>query len=266
MSFGDINNLNCGCVVYHSFSVPTYGAYGKHARSRGTLYGMCGRYTLTNAAQLALRFSVPETAELAELAEAAPRYNIAPTQAVPTIRTAEQGDRVLQMMRWGFQPGWLAERAGPSPINARAETLLERPLFRGAVARRRCLIPADGFYEWQALPGSRTKQPIYAALRDGGLFAFAGLYADGQNGSPPSCAIITTAPNALMTPVHNRMPAILSPADEAAWLDPELTEPAALLTLLRPYPAERMRLYPVGPLVSSARNEGPALIAPLGAT
>src|SRR5205823_12196280 len=149
----------------------------------------------------------------------------------------------------------------PAPINARAETLLERPLFRGSVARRRCLIVADGFYEWQDL-GRGPKQPVYMRLCTGGLFAFAGLYADGGEG-PATCVIITTEPNEIIKPIHNRMPAILDPAVEGAWADPLLTDPLAALSCLHPFPAEQIITFPVSRLVSDVRNEGPRLIEPL---
>ncbi|HEY8283700.1 MAG TPA: SOS response-associated peptidase [Chloroflexota bacterium] len=223
---------------------------------------MCGRFTLANTGQLSLRFGLAESAE-AEGAAPAPRYNIAPGQDVATV-VERAGQRSLRAMRWGFAPAWLKDAKGPAPINARAETLLERPLFRGALAQHRCLIPADGFYEWQAHPGRKTKQPIYARLRDGSLFAFAGLYTPAGGDRAATCVIITTAPNELMVPVHNRMPAILDPDNEAAWLDPDLTEPHAVLGMLHPYQADRMEAYPVAPLVSSVRNDGPALITPLG--
>ncbi len=219
---------------------------------------MCGRYTLTNPHQLPLRFDVAAEST----ASLAPRYNVAPSQDLPVIVEQASG-RGLQVMRWGFQPAWITSPKAPAPINARAETLLERSMFRGALARHRCLIPADGFYEWQQQPGRRTKQPLYARLQDGSLFAFAGLYTAGQGDRPASCTIITTAPNDRMAPIHHRMPVILEREDEPTWLDPELTEPHAVLGLLRPYPPERMQVYPVGLLVSSVRNDGPALIQPL---
>jgi len=223
---------------------------------------MCGRFTLANSGQLSLRFGLADPAE-AENVAPAPRYNLAPGQDVATV-VERAGQRSLRAMRWGFAPAWLKEAKGPAPINARAETLLERPLFRGALAQYRCLIPADGFYEWQALPGRKTKQPIYARLRDGALFAFAGLYTPAGADRTATCVIITTAPNELMAPVHNRMPAILDPDDEAAWLDPDLTEPHAVLGMLHPYQADRMEAYPVASLVSSVRNEGSELIARQG--
>jgi putative SOS response-associated peptidase YedK len=190
-----------------------------------------------------------------------PRYNIAPSQLVPVVVERPEG-RALQHMRWGFQPAWAAPAPNrPAPINARAETLLERPLFRGAVVRRRCLIVADGFYEWQGT-GRGPKQPVYIRLRSGGLFAFAGLYTDAGEG-PATCAIITTDPTDAIRPIHNRMPAILEPAQEAVWTDPLLTDSSAVLACLRPFPLEELITFPVSRLVSDVRNEGPWLIEPL---
>ena len=217
---------------------------------------MCGRYTLTGPGQLPLRFDVEVNADTL-----LPRYNIAPSQLVPVVVERPEG-RALQHMRWGFQPAWATAAPNrPAPINARAETLLERPLFRGAVARRRCLIVADGFYEWQDV-GRGPKQPVYIRLRSGGLFAFAGLYTDPGEG-PATCAIITTDPNDAIRPIHNRMPAILEPAQEAVWTDPLLNDPSAVLACLRPFPAEQLITFPVSRLVSDVRHEGPRLIEPL---
>ena len=224
---------------------------------------MCGRYTLTNPSQIEMRFDTFISGE-----DLQPDYNIAPTQAVPVIIERSEG-RVLRRMRWGFQPTWATANAGrPAPINARAETLLERPLFRGAVARARCLIPADGFYEWERVAGRQTKQPMHIRREDRGVFAFAGLYTEGRDGQgvpTASCAIITTTPNALMIPIHDRMPAILDPAAEARWLDPALTDPLAVLECLQPCPADLLVAYPVSPRVSSPRADGPSLIEPLTA-
>ena len=220
---------------------------------------MCGRYTLTAPGQLALRFDLDATA----VPPLEARYNIAPTQQAPVIVARPDGRPALEWLRWGFQPAWAADTRRPAPINARAETLLERAYFRTALRQGRCLIPADGFFEWQALSGRGGKQPMYIHLKDGGLFALAGLYTPGPNGAGGSCAIITTAPNALMTPIHDRMPAILDPVDEARWLDPGITVPEAVLDCLRPYPAEAMDAYPVSARVNTPRNEGADLLTPL---
>ncbi len=223
---------------------------------------MCGRFALSDTQQLSLRFDVAPGDEHALI----PRYNIAPTQAIPAI-VDEDGFKVIRMMRWGFRPPWKqGENRGPDPINARAETLLERPMFRSSVARKRCLIPADGFYEWKAQPGTPAKQPYFIRLKDRGLFAFAGLYAeaqDDQGHTMQSCAIITTSPNELMAEIHNRMPAILERQAEAGWLDRDLTDPGVVVSFLRPYDADKMDAYSVSTRVSSLRNDGPDLIVPL---
>ena len=224
---------------------------------------MCGRYTVRAPGQLAIRFAVPE-ANIDPAAVQGARYNVAPSQAVPVV-VARQDGRALQALSWGFRPTWMREPQKPAPINARAETLMERPLFKGAVAGHRCLIPADGFYEWQPQAGSTRKQPYYIRLRDDSPFAFAGLYTGPSGESPGTCVLITIAPNQLMVPFHDRMPAILRHEDEAAWLDPELREAEIVTQFLRSYPDELMTAYPVGPLVSKATSEGPALIEPLEA-
>jgi putative SOS response-associated peptidase YedK len=223
---------------------------------------MCGRITLTNPAQVPMRFAVPAGEE----GVGAPRYNIAPGQSVLAVVERPEG-RILRWMRWGFRPAWAHDRPEyPAPFNARAETLAERPLFRGALTRGRCLVVADGFFEWQMLPRQKRKRPIYLRLRSGGLFGIAGLYAEGPglSGDPlPTCALVTCRPNDLIAPIHDRMPVLLDPAQEAVWLDPGLTDEAVLLPLLQPYLAEALDAVPVRVLVNDASHEGPELIAPL---
>ena len=227
---------------------------------------MCGRYTIVDWDQIPARFLVePGLSET----RIQPRFNVAPTQEVPTIVNREHG-RELRWMRWGFQPGWFNPKPGvPPPINARAETLTARPMFRDAIREHRCLIPADGFYEWEVVPGERRKQPVYIHRRDGGLYAFAGLYAvrrkpESAGGWLSTCAIITSTANALMMPIHNRMPVILEPSEEALWLNRSVRDTAAILPLLRPYEWEAMEAYPVSFLVNDVRNEEPELIQRAG--
>lgn len=216
---------------------------------------MCGRFSLTQPGQLALRFDVTTSEPL----EA--RYNVAPAQRIPVIVEGPAG-RVVRSMRWGFQPVWAAaDPTRSAPINARAETVAEKPLFRRALSTSRCLIPADGFFEWQARAGQRTKQPFHIRLRDSALFGFAGLYTEHEGQG--TVAIITTTPNAVVTPIHNRMPVILGTDDDDLWLDPGVTAPAPLQHLLRPYQASLMEAYPVASLVSSIRNDGPDIVRPL---
>ena len=222
---------------------------------------MCGRYTQTAAFdELALRFGV--TVEDDDHEDLTPRYNTAPSLRVPVV-AADDGGRRLVMARWGFRPVWM-KGSTLAPINAKAETVATSRMFQEAL--KRGLVPADGFYEWKAVPGQKRKQPYYVRLKAGGLFAFAGLWTPGEAaaaGGRATCTIITTTPNELLAEIHSRMPVILERADEDRWLDPHATNTADVLPCLRPLPAERMEAYPVSSLVSSALNEGPQLVAPL---
>ena len=219
---------------------------------------MCGRYTLTSPEDIAGRFGLGALTET----HIEPRFNVAPSQGVPVIVGRESGPD-LTTMRWGFQPAWMrTDGQRPPPINARSESLLDRPMFRGAVAHGRCLIPADGFYEWMAIPGSKTKQPMYIRLKGGELFAFAGLYVQGPNDVGETCVIVTTAANEALSPIHERMPVILERDAEMRWLDPDLEDGQAALSYLQPVAPERFESYPVSSLVSSYRNQGPELIVP----
>jgi putative SOS response-associated peptidase YedK len=223
---------------------------------------MCGRYTIVDWSEIPARFSVESG--FAET-RVQPRFNVAPTQDVPAIRQRTTG-RELLSMRWGLEPG--SPRPGQPPmINARAETLMQRPMFQRALRERRCLIPANGFYEWMAVPDQKRKQPIYFHLKDGGLYAFAGLYTwrkDADDQWVSSCAIVTTTPNELMAPIHDRMPVILHREDEALWLDRTVQDTEAVLPLLRPYESDAMDAYPVSYLVNDVRNEQPDLIERAG--
>lgn len=220
---------------------------------------MCGRFTLyATAGDLQLQFRFSDTR-----IEYRPRWNIAPSQEVLVI-TDKGGGREARYMRWGLIPSWAKDLAiGNRMINARAETLALKPAFRTAYRRRRCLVLADGFYEWQKTPTG--KRPIHIRLRSGRPFAFAGLWESwtAPEGNPLlSCTIITTTPNELMAPIHDRMPVILSQEAEALWLDP-LTEKAdALQGLLVPYPPEEMEACPVSSMVNSPANDNPVLVLP----
>jgi putative SOS response-associated peptidase YedK len=223
---------------------------------------MCGRYRLSarhlDGMERWLRTAFPEFA---------PRYNIAPSQEVPVVRTGEQGYE-LAMLRWGLVPYWAKDpRTGYRMINARAETLAAKPAFRSAFSRRRCLIPADGFYEWKQTDGG--KQPYDIRMKDGGPFAFAGLWERWRSAageSVESCSIIVTEANELVRPIHDRMPVILAPESYALWLDPEVTKAEPLQTLLRPYAAERMTASPVSVRVNSPKIDEAALLEPLAST
>src|SRR5713226_823414 len=204
---------------------------------------MCGRFTLkTPVEELSEKFQFPEIIPLK------PRYNIAPSQDVAVVRRLpDENDRKLAMLRWGLIPAWVKDPAkARQPINAKAETVAELPTFRVAFRQRRCLIPADGFYEWKQEGGH--KQPVYIRMKDGELFAFAGLWERwvGEEGEfIESCTILTTEPNELLAPIHNRMPVILDPKDYDLWLDPDMLEVSRLKPLLRSYQPEQMTYYPV---------------------
>lgn len=224
---------------------------------------MCGRFTLTTSAEV-----VAEFFELADLPELTPRYNIAPSQPAPIVLLdRDRGVRRLAHLKWGLVPFWAKDPGiGYKMINARAETAATRPAYRAAFRHRRCLVVADGFYEWQKQEGSKRKQPYYIRMDNVGLFALAGLWEhwDSPDGSElDTCTILTTDPNKLMKPLHDRMPVILRPEDYAIWLDPAAKPTDALRSLLRPYPADRMNAYPVSTTVNSPANETPACIEPL---
>lgn len=217
---------------------------------------MCGRYALYGpVSRLRERFDVEDIPDFA------PRYNIAPTQSVPVIAPAPGGARGLTFARWGLIPSWVRDPAKlHHPINAKAETLAEKPMFRNAFRHGRVLVPARGFYEWQQRAGG--KQPWFIGMADGDLFAFGGLAETwrGPQGELTTFTLITTPANALCAAIHDRMPLIVPARDYASWLDPANADAAGLL---QPYAAQEMRAWPVGPTVNRAANEGPALIEPL---
>jgi len=223
---------------------------------------MCGRYTLTNPkpAGFRKRFGIEESVDLGD---EEPRYNIAPTDPVLAVRRTDEGARNLGRLRWGLVPGrWAERRSGPPLINARAESLATQPAFAESFRERRCLIPADGFYEWRK--DERGKVPIWLSRPDGRLFAFAGVWAklparDGSSDVLHSCAIVTCAPNALIRPIHDRMPVVLQPEAEARWLDPEV-DPDELLGLLVPAPEDALVTREVGDFVNNVRDDGAHLI------
>jgi putative SOS response-associated peptidase YedK len=231
---------------------------------------MCGRFTLrTPLTVLAQQFLFDLGTAGISPAEFLPRYNVAPTQTTPVVRRLPGGPRrELAFLHWGLVPSWSKDtKRAASAINARAETLAEKPMFRTAFARRRCLVLADGYFEWKAV--GKKKQPYYFRMKDERPFAFAGLWETwrgtaGSADSPlESCTVVTTAGNALSAEIHDRMPVILSPDDYDAWLDPATTDRNELLAMLRPFPADEMKLEPVNPRVNSVRNDDAECIAPL---
>lgn len=226
---------------------------------------MCGRFTVTRSLQeIQDRFDTADE-DVEKAADLfSPNYNIAPTDPVPVIY--RDGARYrLEIMRWGLLPPWAKnERAGPPLINARDDTLAEKPAFRDCLAAQRCLIVADSFYEWRT--AGKSKKPIRFLLSDGRLFAFAGLYTrwirPDSGASVSSCTIITTLPNALVEKIHNRMPVILLAESESSWLNPTLQSYEAVKPFLHPMDASLMKQYPVSPAVNSVKNKGPHLIEP----
>ena len=221
---------------------------------------MCGRFTLTiDPAELARAFSgfsFPEPF--------APRFNIAPTQ--PILGIPNDGKNKADFFVWGLIPSWAKDPSiGSKLINARAETLAEKPSFRGGFKYKRCLILADGFYEWKTVQGSKTKIPHYIFLKDHQPFAFAGLWDEWHapdGGSVRSATIITTEPNELMATLHKRMPVILNPRDYAQWLDPAPQTPDKLVSLLKPFPADEMSAYAVNTYLNSPANDRAELVVP----
>ena len=224
---------------------------------------MCGRFTQTVATDLlAARFR----AVLSRSVATAPRYNIAPTDFAPVV-LLQGGARVLLDVRWGLIPGWARDlRQRPQPINAKAETLATSAMFRRLLPTRRCLILADSFFEWRQEDARRV--PLRFQIEGGQPFAFAGLFDlwrdPARPDAPPlrSCTIVTVPANSLIAPIHDRMPAILQPQDEPAWLDPELRDPHALGALLAPFATERMAGTATSSAVNDARNKGPECIEP----
>ena len=224
---------------------------------------MCGRFTLKTDPETLTETFPGFTTPAAD--EMSPRYNIAPSQQVAIV--PNNGDKSVEFFRWGLIPSWAKDpKIGNRMINARSETLAEKPSFRTAYKRRRCLILSDGFYEWKAEPGSKTKTPFYIRLKSEKPFAFAGLW---ERWSPNidddpllSCTIITTSPNTLMETIHRRMPVILEPDGYDQWLDPGDQSPRQLDGLLTQYPAEEMMAYPVSRLVNRPSNDSPDCIAP----
>ena len=221
---------------------------------------MCGRYSLAaDLEDIQQRFEL-----FAGDLSYSPRYNIAPTQ--PVLAVTNYNGRRASSMRWGLIPSWAKSASvGNRLINARAETVAERPSFRTALASRRCLVIADGFYEWQR--GGNTRRPMRIVMTSGEPFAFAGLWDSWRGPAGDivrSCTIITTEPNELLRPIHNRMPVILPKELESFWLDDEVQDPLAFGDILSPYPAEAMDAYEVSSLVNRPSNEGPEVAIPVG--
>ena len=231
---------------------------------------MCGRFVLIQVGQLIVRFAIvvrypseyrPDLTRLPYFLEE-PRYNIAPTQQILAV-TNEDGERVVEPMRWGLIPSWAKDgQTLPLNINARDDRMATGGFWRQPLRRQRCLIPADGYYEWTGPKSNRT--PVFIRRKDERLFAFAGLFDTWRHPNTgdvtKSCAIVTTSPNPSLEQIHNRMPAILSTEAEALWLDPLTRDPGRLRSLIHPYPDEELEHYPVEKTVNKAQTTGPELI------
>jgi putative SOS response-associated peptidase YedK len=219
---------------------------------------MCGRYTIVvSIEELMLRY----LSEAPTNRYHTPRYNVAPMQQVMAVVHDGERNR-LGELRWGLVPSWAQDdKIGSKMINARAETIMEKRSFSPLLQRKRAIVPADGFYEWK--PEGARKQPMRITMKDGGIFSMAALYDTWQSTDGRrigTCTIITTTPNTLMANIHDRMPVILRPEDEALWLDRSNSDVASLTGLLRPYDAAAMRAYPVSQLVGNVKNDSPELI------
>jgi len=218
---------------------------------------MCGRFTLRHSAtEIAERFDVTNLTF-----DFVPRYNIAPTQPVAAITVDHTGERWLRPLKWGLVPFWAKDPSiGSRMINARAESLAEKAAYKHALERRRCLIPADGFYEW--VKNGTKRMPMHIHFRDGRLFAFAGLWerwGTGPDDELVTCSIVTVDPNDVVAPIHNRMPAILAPGDEAKWLS-STRHIHDVLPLLRPFPSAEIEAFPVSRRVNSPANDDAACL------
>lgn len=221
---------------------------------------MCGRYTVTvTLEELVVRFAMDRTS----FPYYRQKYNVAPGQMIMAVLHDGEANRAGEL-KWGFVPSWAKDsKIGYRMINARAETILHKPAFRTPLERKRCIIPADSFYEWKKNASGSGKQPMRIQLNSGSLFAMAGLYdtwlaPDGSKLS--TCTIITTESNELIAGIHERMPVILRPEDEAGWLNRSNRDPARLLHLLKPFPAKEMRAYPVSSHVGNVNNDSPECV------
>ena len=220
---------------------------------------MCGRFTSLLSPEL-----LTVIYEIFAPEKVIPRYNIAPTQEVQVVREAVDGSRILSNVRWGLVPHWAKDTSsGSKMINARSETVHEKPSFRLAIKTRRCIVPASGFFEWAMTPNGKI--PHYITTQDGSPFSFAGIWENWKThdgNSLETCSILTTEANSLMKSIHDRMPVILHRGKFDRWLDPEETDPLHLQHFYKPYPSELMQLWPVSTLVNSSRNDNPACILP----
>lgn len=253
---------HCHCPRVQSatsdgFLLRCFVATGAHPASSPS---MCGRYTIKD-----VEAAMPVIRAIKKLArEIGPTFNAAPSQMLPVVRLGEDGERELVEMRWGMVPFWdKSEKPKIAPINARAEDAIGKPTFRQSLQRRRCLVPADGFFEWKKLDAEgKLKVPYHIQLRGSRPFMFAGIYEAATDTRPETYAILTTRPNGILEPIHNRMPVILGEDAAAAWLALGPLAPEALAAFAEPFPAEQMETYTVSRLVNNPRNNVPECVVP----
>lgn len=224
---------------------------------------MCGRYTIRRIEALRQAVDAILSPAFEEFSEHGPRYNVAPSQNVPLVRLNKNGERVLDAVRWGLIPSWTKGKPKTQPINARSETVATSGMFRQAYDRRRCLMPADGFYEWQG--ATPPKQPYFIHRPDDAPFMFAAIWerwkVDDEAETIDTCCQLTTTPNGVIAPIHNRMPVILHARDYARWLDRDMSG-ADVADLLRPLPNDELEAWEVSTAVNSVKHNGPHLVVP----
>ena len=220
---------------------------------------MCGRYTIRDPKALA------EMIEriTGEVVKITARYNVAPSQTNPVVRMADDTSPRMTEMRWGLVPFWeRSEKPKFAPINARSEEMMTKPMFKQSVQERRCVVPADGFFEWHKLD-EKTKVPFYIGLKDGGPFYIAGIYEKATDTRPDTYALLTTGPNELMKGIHDRMPVIMDEAEAKQWLAPGKHTPDEVTAMCGSFPAAKMRAFPVSTIVNSPRNDVPECVEPV---
>jgi putative SOS response-associated peptidase YedK len=232
----------------------------------GTMARMCGRYTVRRVSLIFTAFDAVPEVGFEEFTERPSLFNIAPSQHAPIIRLNANGQRIVSAVRWGLIPHWTKGKPKQQPVNARSETAVSSPMFRQALERRRCLVPADGFYEWQ---GARPpKQPYFIHMQDDQMFAFAGVWErwkPDEDAEPvDTFTILTTEPNAIMSPIHNRMPVILAEKDYDRWLDRNGSADG-VKDLLKPFDAGAMDAYPISTRVNKPANDDEQCIEPMDA-
>jgi putative SOS response-associated peptidase YedK len=228
---------------------------------------VCGRFVSVSSPDLLAQRFHTDAIALDDGAKSAD-YNVTPREQIYVVRRRKSGETQLATARWGLVPSWAKDpKVGDRQINARAESVPTKPAYRRAFERRRCIIPADGFYEWRHEKGKKRKQPVFVRARDGEPLAFAGLWEVWRENEDDdwlrSCAIITTDANELLAPIHDRMPVILPESAWEPWLDPSNEDRDALVRLLAPAPSDALEMWRVAPLVNSPDNNGPELIEPV---